>query len=64
MEDKQIVSLYWQRDESAIYETEKKYGNYCYAIANHILQDSGYAQECVNDTYMKAWNSMPSNSGE
>ena len=59
MEDKRIVDLYWQRDESAIYETEKKYGSYCFSIANRILPDKGDAQECVNDTYFGAWNAIP-----
>ena len=59
MEDNRIVELYWQRDERAISETEKKYGSYCFSIANRILQDSEDAQECVNDTYLGAWNAMP-----
>ena len=59
MEDGRIVDLYWQRDEAAISETEKKYGGYCLSIASHILQDHEDAQECVNDTYLGAWNAMP-----
>ncbi len=61
MEDKQIVALYWAREESAIRETAEKYGTYCHSIAYTILQDPQDAQECVNDTYMDAWNTMPPN---
>ena len=64
MEDKKIVELYWQRDESAISYTAAKYGHYCNAIAKNILRDSFYAEECVNDTYVAAWNSMPDNRPE
>ncbi len=59
MEDKQIVELYFARNESAIRETEKKYGKYCHYIAYNILQDHGDSEECVNDTYLNAWNAMP-----
>ena len=59
MEDAQIVELFWQRDESAITETKHKYGRYCYSIANNILRDREDAEECVNDTYLGAWNAMP-----
>lgn len=59
MEDKQIVDLYFARNESAIRETEKKYGKYCYYIAYNILRDQGDSEECVNDTYLNAWNAIP-----
>lgn len=59
MEDSHIVSLYWDRDESAIACTEKKYGNYLTKIAYNILSDREDSQESVNDTYLAAWNSMP-----
>lgn len=59
MEDVQIVELYWNRDEAAIAATSERYGNYCYSIAYHILQSPEDAQECVNDTYWKAWLSIP-----
>ena len=59
MEDRCIVELYWQRDESAIAETETKYGKYLHRIAYRILQDAGDAEECVNDTCYAAWNAMP-----
>ncbi len=59
MEDKQIVSLYWERSERAVDETAAKYGRYCFAIAHNILGDAADAEESVNDTYFDAWNSMP-----
>lgn len=59
MEDKDIVDLYWKRDEKAISETVDKYGRYCYSIAYNILSDTEDAEESVNDTYLNAWNSMP-----
>ena len=59
MEDTRIVQLYWDRDQKAISETATKYGNYCTFIAKNILGNKEDAEECVNDTYMNAWNSMP-----
>ena len=59
MDDAKIVELYWSRSEQAIAETESKYGKYCRTISNNILADTSDAEECVNDTYLKAWNSMP-----
>lgn len=59
MEDKQIISLYFQRDERAIAETQAKYGKYCYSIAQAILGSPRDSDECVNDTYLRAWNSIP-----
>jgi RNA polymerase sigma-70 factor (ECF subfamily) len=59
MDDDTIVSLYWKRDESAISATEKKYGRYLLKIAYNILNDREDSKESVNDTYLKAWNSMP-----
>ncbi len=59
MQDAQIISLYWQRNESAIEETEKKYGRYLTAIAYNVLADLEESKESVNDTYLTAWNSMP-----
>ena len=61
MEDHEIVSLYWQRSENAIPETARKYGRYCAAVARNILTDPQDAEECVNDTWLGAWNSMPDN---
>ncbi|MBQ9041625.1 MAG: RNA polymerase sigma factor [Eggerthellaceae bacterium] len=59
MEDAAIVDLYWQREEHAIAETKTKYGAYCHAIARRILNNGQDAEECVNDTYLGAWNAMP-----
>jgi RNA polymerase sigma-70 factor (ECF subfamily) len=59
MKDTEIIELYWNRDESAISATADVYGNYCYSIAYHILQCNEDAQECVNDTYWKAWQTIP-----
>ena len=59
MEDSAIVDLYWQRSEQAISETDRKYGRYCHTIAYNICADNEDAEECVNDTWFSAWNSMP-----
>lgn len=59
MDDKQIISLYEKRNEDAIKKTAEKYGAYCHAIANGILSDTQDAEECVNDTWLRAWNSIP-----
>lgn len=59
MEDAKIVQLYWDRNEQAIPATADKYGNYCTTIARNILGNNEDAEECVNDTYLNAWNSMP-----
>lgn len=59
MEDSRIVELYWQRSEEAIHQTQLKYGNYCYTIASNILPSREDARECVNDTYLAAWNAIP-----
>ena len=59
MEDARIVQLYWDRDEAAIDESSKKYGAYCASIARNILNDLSDAEECVNDTWLRAWNAMP-----
>jgi RNA polymerase sigma-70 factor (ECF subfamily) len=59
MPDERIVALYWSRAESAITETDVKYGTYCRSIASNILYDTQDAEESVNDTYLDAWESMP-----
>ena len=59
MEDVRIIELYWRRDESAITATQAKYGAFCRSIAWQILQDREDAAECENDTYLRAWESMP-----
>lgn len=62
MEDSQIIGLFFKRDETAISETEKKYGTFCYNIALNILSINADAEECVNDTYLQAWNTIPPQS--
>ena len=59
MEDSQIIELYWQKNTDAISETSSKYGAYCYTIANNILRNIEDSEECVNDTWLNAWNAMP-----
>lgn len=59
MEDETIVSLYWDRDERAIGETQTKYDRYLTKIAYNILNNIDDSRESVNDTYLAAWDSMP-----
>ena len=59
MEDHRIVDLFWQRSGDAVTQAREKYGNYCYAIALRLLSDRLDAEECVNDTWLGAWNAMP-----
>lgn len=59
MDDKKIVDLYFARNERAVEETATKYGTYCYSISYNILSCKEDAEECVNDTYIDAWNSIP-----
>lgn len=59
MNDKTIVELYWRRSGDAIAETSRKYGGYCYAIAYNLLSSARDAEECVNDTWQRAWDTMP-----
>lgn len=59
MDDRQIVELYWQRDEAAIEATQSRYGARLLTVARHVLDDFGESEEAVNDTYMKAWEAMP-----
>ena len=61
MDDNQIVQMYWDRDEKAISVTSEKYGSYCLSIARNILGNPEDAEECVNDTYLRTWNSIPPN---
>jgi RNA polymerase sigma-70 factor (ECF subfamily) len=61
MEDRDIVNLYWERNTNAIKETATKYGVYCKTIAKNILGNNEDAEECVNDTYLNTWNSIPPN---
>ena len=57
--DETIVDLYWDRDERAIEETDRKYGAYLMTVAHRILHSREDSEECLNDTYLKAWNSIP-----
>jgi RNA polymerase sigma-70 factor (ECF subfamily) len=59
VEDYEIVELFWARSETAIRETECKYARYCHSVAYGILRNDEDAQECVNDTWHKAWNAIP-----
>ena len=59
MEDSKIIDLYWARDEAAIAQTDAAYGRRLHALSRRILRDSEDAKECVNDTYMSTWNTIP-----
>lgn len=59
MDDEKIIDLFWQRDETAITETDRKYSRYCYNISYSILINREDAEECVNDTYLHTWNAIP-----
>ena len=64
MEDRKIVELFWLRDESALRETRLKYSSMLNSIAFSMLKNKNDAEECENDTYLAAWNSMPENRPE
>lgn len=59
MEDKEIIELYFARSEEAIGETARKYGAYCRTIAGRILPNAADAEECVSDTWLRAWGAIP-----
>ena len=59
MEDNRIIELYWQKNADAITESNRKYGAYCFTIADNILHNKEDSEECVNDTWLNAWNTMP-----
>lgn len=59
MNDSEIIELYRQRDENAILETDIKYSTYCFSIANNILSNHEDSEECVNDTWLRTWNTIP-----
>lgn len=59
MEDSMIIALYNARDESAILESDQKYGKFCFTIAENILHDRSDAEECLNDTWLRAWDAIP-----
>jgi RNA polymerase sigma-70 factor (ECF subfamily) len=60
MEDNEIIGLYWERSESAVSETDAKYKKLCLHVADNILSDRSDSEECLNDTYLAVWNSIPS----
>ena len=57
--DEAIVELYWNRNEKAIKETDKKYGGYLLTIAYNIVRNKQDSEECLNDTYLGTWNQIP-----
>ncbi len=59
MEDREIVELYWTRDERAIEESEKKYGALCRSVALRVLESVEDSEECVSDTWLRSWNVIP-----
>jgi len=59
MDDSGIIDLYWSRNDEAILETERKYGRLCRSIAGRVLGSDEDAEECVNDAFLHAWNSIP-----
>ncbi len=59
LSDDAIIDLYWQRDESAIAATDKKYRKYLYAIAYNIVHEHTESEDCLNDTYMRTWDKIP-----
>lgn len=59
MEDAQILELFFARDQEAVYQTDLKYGRYCFSLANFILENQEDAEETVSDTYLHAWNAIP-----
>lgn len=59
MDDNQIIELFFARDEGAIEAVQREYGGYCVSIARNILGDQGTAEECVNDGWLKCWQSIP-----
>lgn len=61
MDDSAIIDLYWARDEKALEQTDLKYGKLCRTVAFNILRNREDTEECVNDTYLRAWNAMPPN---
>lgn len=59
MEDVQIVELFWERSERGLTELAAKYGGLCFRVAYNILENREDSEECVNDTYMSAWETIP-----
>lgn len=61
MTDNAIINLFWDRNELAISSTEEKYQSYLYKISTNILYNEQDVKECLNDTYLSVWNSIPPN---
>jgi len=59
MKDERIVEMYWERNEDAIRETEKKYGDYCHYLAENFLSSREDREECINDAMLALWNNIP-----
>ena len=59
MDDSKLLDLFWERDENALSEVDAKYGSYCRKIAMNILSIHEDAEECVSDTWLRAWESIP-----
>ena len=59
MDDEKIIEMFFDRNEQALGETEQKYGKYCYAVSYRILNSNEDSEECVNDTWLAAWNAIP-----
>ncbi len=59
MDDEKIIEMFFDRNEQAVGETEKKYGRYCHSISYRILNSNEDSEECVNDTWLSAWNAIP-----
>ena len=59
MEDSEIIALFWNRSEDALVEVSRRYGSYCRAIAGNILGCMQDIEECLNDTWLAAWDSIP-----
>lgn len=59
MNDSQIIELYWNKNTKAISASMEQYGAYCFSVANGILNDAQDSEECVNDTWLRAWNAIP-----
>jgi len=57
--DAEIIDLYWNKDQSAIEQSANQYGKYCYSVAYSILDSKEDAEECLNDTWLRAWNAIP-----
>ena len=59
MSDERIIELFWQRNEEAIALSQETYGSECFALSERILNCTEDAEECVNDTWLRAWNAIP-----